>query len=245
MADLPESLDLRRRARRRLIGAIALVLALVIVPPWLMDLEPKQAPTRLSVEIPSKDAGKLKPPLKPAAVEPPARPQDPPKLAPPAAGAAAPAPAQTPPPTASQTPPPASRSLDSRTVAALGAPKTAEPPVAAAAKAAEPAPAPAAPKAVEVPKTTPEPARAETAAPGAGGAFVVPLGAFGNAENVRQLQARLTKEGIRSYTEPLQTASGEQTRVRAGPYASRDAAEKARERLKGMGIEAGNVVARP
>jgi DedD protein len=41
MADNDAALDLRRRARRRLIGAIALVLALVIVPPWIMDLEPR------------------------------------------------------------------------------------------------------------------------------------------------------------------------------------------------------------
>src|SRR5512135_3379846 len=91
MADLQETIDLRRRARRRLIGAIALVLALVIVPPWIMDLEPKPAQTRLSVEIPATDASRLKPPAKPQVPEvAPQKPQEPGKAADtPKAGAAA------------------------------------------------------------------------------------------------------------------------------------------------------------
>ena len=60
MPDNDAALDLRRRARRRLIGAIALVLALVIVPPWVMDLEPKPLATNLTVEIPRQDSGGLK-----------------------------------------------------------------------------------------------------------------------------------------------------------------------------------------
>jgi len=62
MADNDAALDLRRRARRRLIGAIALVLALVIVPPWIMDLEPRPVTTDLKVEIPPQDTNRLKPP---------------------------------------------------------------------------------------------------------------------------------------------------------------------------------------
>ena len=69
MPDNDGALELRRRARRRLIGAIALVLALVIVPPWVMDLEPKPVATNLTVEIPKQESGALKPPaaLAPAA----------------------------------------------------------------------------------------------------------------------------------------------------------------------------------
>src|SRR5215510_3136284 len=67
MPDNDEALDLRRRARRRLIGAIALVLALVIVPPWIMDLEPKPVVTNLTVEIPKQGSARLKPPASPPA----------------------------------------------------------------------------------------------------------------------------------------------------------------------------------
>lgn len=254
MADLQETIDLRRRARRRLVGAIALVLALVIVPPMIMDREPKPVATKLSVEIPSQDAGRLKPPVKPAPEVPraPDGGAKPSETARPTEAPKQPEPAK--PPQATKPAPPGSQSLDARTVAALGAPKTepapADPPRAADEKPSPPAksPEPTAKPADSASKTTEpakKPVQTASAAPAAGAeAFVVPLGSYGNAENVKQLQARLAKEGIQSYTEPVKTAAGERTRVRAGPYASREAAEKARERVKGMGIDAGNVIAR-
>jgi DedD protein len=48
---LPE----KKRARRRLIGALALVLAAVIGLPMLLDPEPKPLPDDISIQIPSKD----------------------------------------------------------------------------------------------------------------------------------------------------------------------------------------------
>src|SRR5262245_64302798 len=90
MADNDETLALRRRARRRLVGAVALVLALVIVPPWVMDLEPKPVATNLTVEIPRPETGALKP-----------TPAPPPKATPAAKSATPPATA------AAATPPPA------------------------------------------------------------------------------------------------------------------------------------------
>jgi DedD protein len=50
-AALPE----KKRARRRLIGAMALVLAAVIGLPMLLDSEPKPLPDDISIQIPSKD----------------------------------------------------------------------------------------------------------------------------------------------------------------------------------------------
>lgn len=49
---LPE----KKRARRRLIGAIALVLAAVIGLPMMFESEPKSTAPKISIEIPSKDA---------------------------------------------------------------------------------------------------------------------------------------------------------------------------------------------
>jgi DedD protein len=51
------------------------------------------------------------------------------------------------------------------------------------------------------------------------------------------MQQKLTASGIRAYTEVLKTADGEKTRVRAGPYESRDAAEKALDRMKALGMD--------
>jgi len=74
--------------------------------------------------------------------------------------------------------------------------------------------------------------------------FVVPLGAFTNPDNAKQVQDRAASAGIKSYTESVKGQQGEQTRVRAGPFASRDAAEKARDRLKSLGLEVGQVAQR-
>jgi DedD protein len=253
MADLQETIDLRRRARRRLIGAIALVLALVIVPPWIMDLEPKPAATKLSVEIPTQDGGRIKPPVKPPAPEAVPKSAEPakapaPAKAPDAAKPAEAAPAKPaestsakpPAATATKPPPAAPATLDARTVAALGAPTTEPAPAAPRTGEDKAAPAPTSART----EATKKPAEVAAAPAGATESFVVPLGSYGSMDNVRQLQARLAKEGIQSYTEPVKTAAGERTRVRAGPYASREAAEQARERVKGLGIDAGNVIAR-
>ncbi len=216
MADSQETLDLRRRARRRLVGAIALVLALIIVPPWIMDLEPQPASTRLNVEIPAQEPGRLKPLAAPP--KPPVAP-------------------------ASEAPSPprndSAKSVDAKTVAGLSTPRPAlEPPNPAAA----PASTAAAPARSELPRRAEESPR--HVANAEADAFVVTLGSFANADNVKQLQARLTRAGVKSYTEAVKTASGAQTRVRAGPYASREAAEQAREKLKGLGIDAGAVTSR-
>ena len=45
------------------------------------------------------------------------------------------------------------------------------------------------------------------------------------------------KAGVRVYTETVQTAQGERTRVRVGPFASREAADQARAKLKAVGVE--------
>src|SRR5512145_2389349 len=52
-----EELQLKRRARRRLIGAIVLVTAIVVVLPMVLDSEPKPVGREISVRIPSPDAG--------------------------------------------------------------------------------------------------------------------------------------------------------------------------------------------
>lgn len=51
VAALPE----KKRARRRLIGAVALVLAAVIGLPMVFDSEPKSSTAKIAIEIPSKD----------------------------------------------------------------------------------------------------------------------------------------------------------------------------------------------
>jgi DedD protein len=75
-------------------------------------------------------------------------------------------------------------------------------------------------------------------------AYLVPLGAFANKDNVKALEGKLAKAGVKYYTEVVTTPGGEQTRVRAGPFPTREAAESSREQLKSLGLSPGAVIAR-
>jgi len=68
--------------------------------------------------------------------------------------------------------------------------------------------------------------------------WAVQIGQFARPENARAAEARASSLGLRAYSETLQTAQGERVRVRAGPFATRAAAEDARSRLLGAGLEA-------
>jgi len=52
-----EELQLKRRARRRLIGAIVLVTVIIVVLPMVLDTEPKPVTRDITVRIPSPDSG--------------------------------------------------------------------------------------------------------------------------------------------------------------------------------------------
>ena len=199
-----EELQLKRRARRRLIGAIVLVTAIVVVLPMVLDSEPKPVGREISVRIPSPDAG-------------------------PFAGQIAPAPSQKGAKAAPQGPESVA-TAETKAGAAAPAPEAAP-----AAEKAKPAPKkePAKPK----PKPKPKPTKS------AEGQFVVQVIALADADKARQMQERIAAAGIKSYTEIVKTSKGDVTRVRAGPFATREAAEKAREQLKTLGMS-GNITSR-
>ena len=51
-----EEIDLRRKARRRLIGAVALLIAIVVLLPMVLDNEPRLVgPQNIELRIPDKD----------------------------------------------------------------------------------------------------------------------------------------------------------------------------------------------
>ena len=201
MAESEEALQLKRRARRRLVGAIALVTFAVIILPLILDKEPGPAGPPLSVQIPNQESGGFNPRVVPPA----------PPAAPAAAQKAETAPANTePPPLKAATP----------------APK------------AEPAPVQ---EAAKVPGKTEE-VRAQAALNDQ--TWVVTLDAFSDRKNVIQLRTKLSAAGVKSYTEPVKTSKGELTRVRAGPFASKEAAEQARAKLDAMGLKPGAVASR-
>lgn len=205
-------LQLKKRARRRLVGAIALALFAVIVLPMVMDREPRPASQDIQVRIPSQDGPGF------AAKVLPGKPVSTPLPAPEPKPVAEPVPAPTAEPKPVAEP--------ARPAVAAAPAKLAEKP-AAPPKKAEPAKPPAPVK----------PAADAKPAPDAPGQWVVQLGAYKEAGNVKLLLAKLKGVGVPAYTEKFESPQGPRTRVRAGPFASQDAAEKARSRIKIVGVD--------
>jgi DedD protein len=209
-----EELQLKKRARRRLVGAIVLVTAVAVILPMVLDSEPRPVTQNVDIQIPSPDSGAFKP----------------------KAGASAAATAA--PPVASP------RTAVGPEVA--GTPIKGMPP-AVAAKEAPKAEAPAAvaekEKASEAARDATKAASRDTSGEASSGAYVVQVAALADAARVKQLQKQMTAAGVKTYTEAVTTKTGEITRVRAGPYATREAAESARDALKKAGLD-GKVVAR-
>ncbi len=205
-----EELQLRRRARRRLIGAIALVTIVAVFLPMVLDHEPKRAKQDISIQIPSPDSGTFTS-----------------KIVPLVGGAPAAKSAVKPVPETSVQAQPPSKAAPAAGKTADTSPTGQDTEAAPASKAAQAKPAPA--------KTAPAPAT-----DGKNG-FVVQVAALNDAGKAQQMREQIAAAGIKSYTEVVPTAKGSVTRVRAGPFPSRDEAEKVRDKLKDLGLN-GNLV---
>lgn len=207
--------DLKRRARRRLIGAVALTLAAVIVLPLLLEDEPPPA-GHLEVHMPP--VAEL-----PKTIDAPVA-SVPPTIAPSA-------PIMSAPPAAKVT---ATDKPDSE-------------PVASSQPEPKKRPAPNAPEkqvSKSDPVDRPKPDLGDTPKPGpvdspkpvidnpAVSAFVVQLGAFSHADKAAELKSRVESLGLASYTD----RSGALTRLRVGPFSSREAAVEAAARLSENGV---------
>ena len=69
----------------------------------------------------------------------------------------------------------------------------------------------------------------------AGAKFVLQVAALASQDKVDELQARLREAGIKSYTQKMPNVSG--TRVRLGPFGSKEEADKVRAKLKQIGLD--------
>jgi DedD protein len=199
----------RTSARRRLIGAAVLLAVGVIAFPLLFETQPRPIPVDLPIEIPRKDAVAPLPP--------------PPKSAKAAPAAAAPASAVEIAPAAVAEPVAA--------VAAVAAPAPAPTP-AAAASAPKPATPPKAPPAAAAATVSPAAAASESRS----ARFVVQVGAFADATAVREARSKVEALGLKTYTQAVETDKGTRTRVRAGPFETREEAQKVQARLKAAGL---------
>jgi DedD protein len=217
--------ELKRRARRRLVGAIVLALAAAVVLPLLLESDPKPLGDDVSIQIPPIDSGKFITPLSPAKV-------GDAKAAPdrPGPGALTPA---TPARPAASAPDSATEAAPS-SVAKDAATETAE---RAATNATTPTPAAANPEPAKAASATSKSksgdTRPEVNAPPGG--FVVQLAAFADAKAAPALASKLKSAGFPAYTETLKTHQGTMRRVRVGPYATREVADAELARLNAAG----------
>jgi DedD protein len=84
-----------------------------------------------------------------------------------------------------------------------------------------------------------KPAGASTAAipTTANGRFALQVGAFTSEAMVTELRDKLARAGLRSFTQDVTRAGVKITRVRTGPYASRDEALRAADKARSMGLD--------
>ena len=67
--------------------------------------------------------------------------------------------------------------------------------------------------------------------------FVVQLGAFSDSTKAKNQQRSLESNGIKkAYTEMIKNENIKVTRVRVGPFSTREAAEKEQKKLKELGV---------
>jgi len=221
---------LRRRARHRLIGATVLVIIGVVGFPLVFDTQPRPVSVDIAVDIP--DRIKTKPMVSASSAT---------KQAPLATDAAL--------------------SPKEEVVASAKKEETPTPAVSQGAVAIAPVVPPATTKTAE-PVKTPESAsvKADTkisdasassktstaavavATPTAsaeveGPRFVVQIGAFAEDAKVKELRLKLEKAGFKTYTNIANTKDGPRTRVRVGPFVSKDEAEKIANKIKQLQLQ--------
>ncbi|MBV2161005.1 SPOR domain-containing protein [Achromobacter denitrificans] len=241
-----QAAELRGRARRRLAGAVALVLAAVIILPMVLDSQPVPVADDIPIRVPDRNtpfqpqvgepqaAATETPATSPAPTEPAAVPTPPPVVSVPPPVAAAP----TTPPAAQPTTPPAT------------APKPATPP-------AKPDPKPATPPKPDTrsddgaralallegraaPAATPAPAPK----PAAKGNFVLQIAAYTTSEDAQSRRSKLHQAGVtNAFVEQATIGGKQQYRLRVGPFPSREAAQAAQARLRTLGYDNGFIAA--
>jgi DedD protein len=240
-----ESLEVvRQKARFRLIGAAVLVLVAVVGFPLVFDTQPRPVPVDTPIVIPDRQAT-------------------------PGLGAAAPAPAQMPARPLSVPAPAAASATEAASAApatAVAAASAAAPVAAQAAldpkeeivsKPALPAASAVAAKPVQTPAAAKtdngrkdDSARAKALLEGhskadakadaaAGDRHVIQVGAYSDADKLREVRRKLEHAGLKTYTQVVDGKDGKRTtRVRLGPFESRNEAEKAAARIRKLDLPA-------
>lgn len=201
----------KQRARRRLIGALVMTVAAVIVLPIVFETEPRPAADQIAVRLSGgQGEAQARPEPRKAA---PLAPQQQSRLD--------------------------AQALDAgeelvSAPAARAADKAPEKPAerTEAARQAEAKPDPKAEAKAES-KTD----KAEAKSSGSG-KYVILVGAFSTEDKARQWMSKLKANKVPAYIERKALADGERILLRAGPFSDRDAADAAEKRVRATGLTA-------
>jgi DedD protein len=203
----------RTRARRRLIGALVLLAVGVVGFPVLFETQPRPLSPDTPFELPR------------------------PPATPPTAPVVAPAP--LPPADAGIEAGPAASAASAVAVAAsapAAAPDTVPGPVVAAA-------APASGPRAAASAARPDDGRralsllaGDAASAAAGARYIVQVGAYADASVLREARLKVERLGLKTYTQVIEGDAGKRTRVRVGPYATKDEASAAASKIKAAGL---------
>ena len=246
---LDPALPEKRRARRRLIGATALVLAAIIGLPMIFDSEPKPFSDEIAIQIPARDA--------------PATRQSAPSLPP----------LELSTPTNRVVEKPSAPIAPDAPIAPVPAPKIDTPAPVVKNNVAEPVQAEKEVKKEVAPKESSKEKTKEITKENANDKssdkskdkskdkasnktdsakqsdskntksnrdlpirYVLQVAAVENKAKADDMQEKLKKAGIKSYSQKISTSAGDRIRIRVGPFVNKEEAEKMRTRLRKLGL---------
>jgi DedD protein len=67
---------------------------------------------------------------------------------------------------------------------------------------------------------------------------VVQVGAFADIAKAKEARAKLESAGLKTYTQEVDTKDGKRTRVRVGPFATKEEADKTAEKIRKLNLQA-------
>lgn len=250
---LDPALPEKRRARRRLIGATALVLAAIIGLPMIFDSEPKPFSDEIAIQIPARDAPatrqsapslptlELSPPTN-RVVEKPSAP-----IAPDAPIAPVPAPKiDTPAPVVKNNvaepvqaekevkkevaPKESSKEKTKEITKEKASDKTNDK---TSDKSKDKSKDKASNKTESAKQSDSKNTKSNRDLPIR---YVLQVAAVENKAKADDMQEKLKKAGIKSYSQKISTNAGDRIRIRVGPFVNKEEAEKMRTRLRKLGL---------
>jgi DedD protein len=238
---LDPALPEKRRARRRLIGAIALVLAAIIGLPMIFDSEPKPFSDEIAIQIPARDAPvtrqsapslpplELSPPTN-RVIEKPSAPIAPDSPIAPKIDTPAPVvknnvaePVQAEKEVKKEVAPKESSKENTKEITKDKAKD----------KANDKSNNKASNKTDSTKQSDSKNTKSNRDLPIR---YVLQVAAVENKSKADDMQEKLKKAGIKSYTQTIPTSAGDRIRIRVGPFVNKEEAEKMRARLRKLGL---------